>query len=387
MKLYQKIIIAILGVIAVVVASATVWAAFAYKDANATFNAISKKIERATSPKREKAISYEDRDPITVALLGLDTGGLGRTEQGRSDTMMIVTLNPREKKTTVVSLDRDIYTKIVGYDTYDKLNHAYAFGGVKMSLNSIEYLLDVPIDHYIAINFTGLSDLIDAVGGITVDNKIDFTLDGVHVPKGKHHLNGESGLAYARMRYEDPEGDIGRQRRQREVVTKIVNKVIGLDGVTKYKQILKAVEDNCSTNLSWDQLMDISKNYVPALENIKSYQLSGIEPEWQSDVYYQVLGKHRLLNIQNLIKKELGLPTKDQLTISDGYSDGYLEKQLYDDEDEELVDDDTAKKQESEQTSESSTAQEDTGQATQEVYDTQYTDDASQVEAQQVASN
>ena len=232
-----------------------------------------------------------------------------------------------------------------------------------------------------------MSDLIDAVGGITVDNKIDFTLDGVHVPKGKHHLNGESGLAYARMRYEDPEGDIGRQRRQREVVTKIVNKVIGLDGVTKYKQILKAVEDNCSTNLSWDQLMDISKNYVPALENIKSYQLSGIEPEWQSDVYYQVLGKHRLLNIQNLIKKELGLPTKDQLTISDGYSDGYLEKQLYDDEDEELVDDDTAKKQESEQTSESSTAQEDTGQATQEVYDTQYTDDASQVEAQQVASN
>ena len=191
MKLYQKIIIAILGVIAVVVTSATVWATFAYKDANATFNAISKKIERATSPKREKAISYEDRDPITIALLG-------------------------QKKTTVVSIDRDIYTKIVGYDTYDKLNHASAFGGVKMSLNSIEYLLDVPIDHYIAINFTGLSDLIDAVGGITVDNKIDFTLDGVHVPKGKHHLNGESGLAYARMRYEDPEGDIGRQRRQRE---------------------------------------------------------------------------------------------------------------------------------------------------------------------------
>ena len=71
MKLYQKIIIAILGVIAVVVTSVTVWATFAYKDANATFNAISKKIERATSPKREKAISYEDRDQLRLLYLDL----------------------------------------------------------------------------------------------------------------------------------------------------------------------------------------------------------------------------------------------------------------------------------------------------------------------------
>lgn len=357
MKLYQKIIIGILSVLAVVVTSATVWATFAYKDANATFAAISKHIDRKSS-KRITAVSLEDRDPITIALFGIDTGGLGRTEQGRSDTMMIVTLNPKEKKTTVVSLDRDIYTKIVGYDSYDKLNHAYAFGGVKMALDSIEYLLDVPIDHYVSINLQGLTDLIDAVGGIEVNNKIDFTLDGVHVPEGKQHLDGTTGLAYARMRKQDPEGDIGRQRRQREVVSKIVHKVLGLDGISKYKEILKAVQDNCTTTLTWDQLLDISENYVPALENIQSYQLSGQEPSWQSDVYYQVLGKHELLNIQNLIKSELGLPTKSELAISDGYSEGYNPDQLYDDEDTPLESDEQAQKEAKEQSQQVSTSNE-----------------------------
>lgn len=357
MKLYQKIIIGILSVLAIAVTSATVWAAFAYKDANATFAAISKHTDRKSS-KRTTTVSLEDRDPITIALFGIDTGGLGRTEQGRSDTMMIVTLNPKEKKTTVVSLDRDIYTKIVGYDSYDKLNHAYAFGGVKMALDSIEYLLDVPIDHYVSINLQGLTDLIDAVGGIEVNNKIDFTLDGVHVPEGKQHLDGTSGLAYARMRKQDPEGDIGRQRRQREVVSKIVHKVLGLDGISKYKEILKAVQDNCTTNLTWDQLLDISKNYVPALENIQSYQLSGEEPSWQSDVYYQVLGKHELLNIQNLIKSELGLPTKSELAVSDGYSEGYNPDQLYDDDDTPLESDEQTQKKAKEQSQQVSTSSE-----------------------------
>ena len=140
--------------------------------------------------------------------------------------------------------------------------------------------------------------------------------------------------------------------------------------------------------------MDISKNYVPALDNIKSYQLSGIEPDWMTDVYYQVVGKHRLLNIQNLIKSELGLPTRSELPISDGYSDGYIEKQLYDDEDEPLVDDDTAKKHASEtQTTSSSTTEisEDVSeQASEEAYDGngyQEDGDGYQVEAQNVATN
>ena len=85
-------------------------------------------------------------------------------------------------------------------------------------------------------------------------------MDGVHVPVGEQTLNGEKGLAYSRMRHEDPEGDIGRQRRQREVVTKIVNKVLSLDGVSNYRKILKAVENNVTTDLNWDDMLDVATN-------------------------------------------------------------------------------------------------------------------------------
>ena len=117
---------------------------------------------------------------------GIDTGDLGRTEQGRSDTTMVVTINPKENKSTMISLDRDILTDIVGNDTQDKLNHAYAFGGAEMAINTVQELLDIPIHHYVSINMKGLKDLIDAVGGIEVDNTIgEFTLDGITVPAGK----------------------------------------------------------------------------------------------------------------------------------------------------------------------------------------------------------
>ncbi len=75
-----------------------------------------------------------------------------------------------------------------------------------MAMDSIEQLLDIPIDHYVTINLDGMEDLINAVGGVEVNNKIDFTLDGVHVPVGKQVLDGKKGLAYSRMRHEDPKG-------------------------------------------------------------------------------------------------------------------------------------------------------------------------------------
>lgn len=140
-------------------------------------------------------------------------------------------------------------------------------------MDSVENLLDIPIDHYVTINMQGMRDLIDAVGGIEVTNDIDFTLEGVHVPEGRITLDGKTGLAYARMRKQDPEGDIGRQRRQREVVTKILQKVMSLDGISNYQKILKAVEKNSKTDLTWNDMMDIGTNYIPAFTTIKQEQL------------------------------------------------------------------------------------------------------------------
>ncbi len=332
MRLYQKIVIGILGILAAVVIGFTIYGMRAFDDINDVIDNISQAANRKTK-KRDVAVSIEDRDPFSILLLGIDTGALGRTDQGRSDSMMVVTVNPEKKESTIVSLDRDIMADMLDGVTFDKLNHAYAYGGVELAMDAVEKLLDIPIDHYVTINMQGMRDLIDAVGGIEVNNQIDFTLEKVHVPAGKITLDGKTGLAYARMRYDDPEGDIGRQRRQREVVTKIVQKVLSLDGVSNYQDILKAVEKNSKTDLTWNDMLDIATNYYPAFTTINQHQLEG-NGQMVNGVYYQILGITELLDAQNILKEQLELPTSKTLEIDSQFQysyNGYIGNQFYDD--------------------------------------------------------
>ncbi len=315
MNLWKKVILTALGLVLVSVAGFCAYGIKMYSDATGTVKGVYESIDR-TSKRRETAVNIDAQEPFSVLLMGIDTGDLGRTEQGRSDTTMVVTINPKEKKSTMISLDRDILTDIVGYGTEDKLNHAYAFGGAKMAIDTVENLLDIPIDNYVSINMKGMKDLIDAVGGIEVDNPFEFTLDGITVPKGHIKLDSETGLAYARMREEDPEGDIGRQRRQREVVEKIVNKVISLDGVAKYRKILDAVKDNVKTDLTWDNMVDIQKKYMPAFKDIDSLQLEG-EGQEIGGIYYQILDPTKLYDIQTNLRAQLGLPENKKMQAQD----------------------------------------------------------------------
>ncbi|MGX7196656.1 LCP family glycopolymer transferase [Enterococcus olivae] len=332
MRLYQKIIIGILSLAAVAVIGLTFYGMKALDEVNDVVNNINQLANRETK-KREVAVSIEDREPFSILLLGTDVGALGRTGQGRSDSMMVVTVNPKKQQSTIVSLDRDIMADMLDGGTFDKLNHAYAFGGVELSMDAVEKLLDIPIDHYVILNMQGLSDLIDAVDGIDVDNQIDFTLEGVHVPFGQITLDGKTGLAYARMRKDDPDGDIGRQRRQREVVTKVIEKVLSVDGVSNYQNILKAVEKNSKTDLTWDQMLDIATNYYPAFNNIEQEQLEG-NGQLINEIYYQILGINELLDVQNLLKEQLEMPTSETLEIDPQYEysyNGFIGNQFYDD--------------------------------------------------------
>lgn len=312
MSRWKKVIVGLLVLLNLFIGGITYYAVQVTNDASKMVDSIRQTVKRTSLKREGDKPNIDNAEPFSILLAGVDTGDLGRSDQGRSDSMMVVTINPKQKKSTIVSLDRDILTKIVGYETNDKLNHAYAFGGVKMSMDTIETLLDIPLDHYVSINMRGLKDLIDAVGGIEVNNKIDFTLDGIHVPKGKQTLDGEKGLAYARMRYEDPEGDVGRQRRQREVVTKILRKAMSINGVSNYRKILKAVEKNMKTDLTWDDMMDIGTNYLSAFDTIKQKQLVG-KSQMIDEIYYQILGTNELLDIQNTLKKQLDLPTASTL--------------------------------------------------------------------------
>ncbi|CYW07880.1 LCP family protein [Streptococcus suis] len=281
----------------------------------------------------EKEITPIDAiEPLTILLMGVDmdqaTRG-GDWEGGRSDSMILVTVNPKTKETNMMSLTRDIMVEIAEANgessgTVEKLNHSYSYGQAPMAIATIEKMMDITIDRYIEINMDGLVELVDAVGGIEVNNTLGFPISiSEHEPAytsivqpGKQLVNGEQALVYARMRYDDPEGDIGRQRRQREVITAIIKKLLQLDGFTQYKKILTAISNNMRTNI------EISPATIPNLlgykdsvSKLNSYQLRGVD-QMVDAIYYQLPTSEHLLEMQNILKKSIGLEEKTDLVTN-----------------------------------------------------------------------
>ncbi len=261
---------------------------------------------------REKEI--KDNDSFSVLLLGIDNGAYGRgTEVGRSDTMLVVTVNEKLGKTTIVSIPRDSYTEIIGYGTNDKINHAYAFGQEKMSINSVQNMLNLPIDYYVTVDMGGLMGLVDAVGGLDITPVLTFTYEGESFTEGEdRHVDGEAALRYARMRYDDPEGDMGRQKRQQYVIQKLVEKLLNITSVTRYEEILKTLENSVRTNFTLDKLLSIKNNYPKALKNFESDKISG-SGTMIGGVYYFVVPEEERLRISNVLRESLDLSKVESL--------------------------------------------------------------------------
>ncbi|WP_105210240.1 LCP family protein [Streptococcus suis] len=327
MTIGKKIVLMSLAIVAL-----TLGAGFAYGISllNFSTDAISKTFKQLDG--EEEITPIDATEPLTILLMGVDmdqaTRG-GAWEEGRSDSMILVTVNPKTKETTMMSLTRDIMVEIAEANgestgTVEKLNHSYSYGQAPMAIATIEKMMDIDIDRYIEINMDGLVELVDAVGGIEVNNTLGFPISiseyepayTAIVPTGKRLVNGDQALVYARMRYDDPEGDIGRQRRQREVITAIVKKLLQLDGFTQYKKILTAISNHMRTDI------EISTATIPSLlgykdsiRNLHSYQLRGID-ELVEEVYYQLPPTQHLLEMQNVLKTSIGLDEVTELTTN-----------------------------------------------------------------------
>lgn len=303
----KKIFLIIFGILAVLVIGIVGVGAKLYMDLSGSIQKTYESVERdQEETKRETKVDLAQNQSFSVLLMGIDTGDLGRVEQGRSDTMMVATVSPEDNQTTIVSIPRDTYVDIIGRGTQDKINHAYAFGGPAMSMNTVENYLDIPIDHYISINMAGLKELVDAVGGIEVNNDLTFSQNGYDFTIGKITLDGDQALAYSRMRHEDPNGDYGRQERQRKIVEGIARKVLSFDGVSKYQGILSAVESNMKTDMSFDDLRTIALNYRDAFNTVKQDQLKG-EGFMQEGISYQRVSDDELARVQTELKAQLNL--------------------------------------------------------------------------------
>ena len=248
------------------------------------------------SEKRVADITFQNQDPFSILLLGVDER---KNDIGRSDTMIVMTVNPNKQSINMLSLPRDTRTDIVGHGTVDKMNHAYAYGGIPMSINTIEGFLDIPIDYYVKMNMEGFQEIVDAVGGVTVENDMDLSYKGFNYPKGTLTLQGKEALIYTRIRKEDPRGDFGRQMRQRQVIQAILNKGASLSSLTNYQSIFEALGKNVETNLTFDEMMSIQSHYRSALNSINQMSIEG-KNETINGVWYFIVpdeGAHQRFKI------------------------------------------------------------------------------------------
>ncbi|MBS4212781.1 MULTISPECIES: polyisoprenyl-teichoic acid--peptidoglycan teichoic acid transferase TagU [Neobacillus] len=273
-----------------------------YKSFKNAVDTMHQPIERKQSDKRQEPVEVK-KDPFTVLMLGVDER---QGDKGRSDSMIVLAVNPQKQSVKMLSIPRDTRTEIVGKGKEDKINHAYAFGGVPMAMDTVENFLDIPIDYYIQINMEGFKDIVDAVGGVTVQNDLDFTVGQYHFAKGNITLNGDEALSYSRMRHEDPRGDFGRQERQRQIIQAVIKEGASLSTLTNFSDIFSALGKNVKTNLTFDQMAAIQKNDKTAGNSIEQIEIKETGTKINK-IYYGLVAPEEKQRVQSELKSQLEL--------------------------------------------------------------------------------
>lgn len=315
----------IIGIIVAVILAILGYAGYFYFTAK---KALDSSYKSAGETQSAKTIVDENK-PLSILLMGADTGALGRTYQGRTDTMIIATISPKSKKTTLTSIPRDTMASLVGANSYQRINAAYELGGSKVALKTVAQLLNIPIEYYVTINMGGMEKIVDAVGGVDITPILSFSYEGYTFTKGEAtHMDGKKALAYSRMRYDDPNNDYGRQERQRQVITSIMGSAASTRTLTNFQTVLKQVSNNMTTNLSFDDMVSIFSKYRGYAKTTDSDHLQGVNAMW-GDAMVQVPATTELQRVSDKLRSEMDLSKEtlnneetrqNQLNVVNGFS-------------------------------------------------------------------
>ncbi|MBW4838832.1 MAG: LCP family protein [Paenibacillaceae bacterium] len=272
-------------------------------------------LERSYSPlEGEQAQSVQPQEenmkPFSVLLLGVDQRN---NEPARSDTMIYAVVRPEDAKVLLVSIPRDTYTEIVGKDKEDKINHAYAFGGEKMAKDTVENFIGYPVDNYAAINFQGVRDIVDALGGV----ELPITKDIVNkqadhekftIKAGKPLYDGTEALNFVRYR---EDSDFNRTKRHQVFLNAMVNRMLKLDQVTKIPELMNLMGDNFKTDLPPSQIIDLSKQVLlgDASPQISGFTIMG-EGIRLNGVYYDKANEEDVTFAKEMIDNWLNPETE-----------------------------------------------------------------------------
>lgn len=285
MNKFKKYCIILSISVAIISTISNVYALNSYREVT---NKSNENMIQSNNDKQEKKIdsSKKNKGVSNILLIGSDSKNFDNV--GRSDAMMILTIDDKNKSIKLTSLVRDTLVNIPGHG-YEKLTHAYAYGGAKLLLDTIEQNFKISIKDYAAVNFNSFIDLVDVLGGVEVNVKekeIDHLNDVIvnsfntsnkeaEEPQfirsdGKQLLNGYQALAYARIRKVDSIYE--RDTRQREVLKSIADKLVELP-ITNYPKVIKKILPYVDVNISMSKLI----NLAITSKEIYNYELKQME--------------------------------------------------------------------------------------------------------------
>jgi polyisoprenyl-teichoic acid--peptidoglycan teichoic acid transferase len=269
------------------------------------------------SDMREEAVEPL-KDNVSLLIMGVDESETRKSEYGeatRTDALLYATFNMKEKSVKLLSIPRDSYVTIPDMKRKDKINHAHAYGGVEGTINTVEHLLDVPVDYYVKVNFESFLEIVDLLGGIDVDVPVSFTeqdskdrAGAIKIKKGYQTLNGEQALALARTRKID--SDLERGKRQMLVIEAIAKKATSANTLFKLDSLLHVLGNNVKTNMTFTDITSFYK-YAASLGNLQmeKLQLEGADGKIDG-VYYYILDPKKLQALQRDLRAHLELPAK-----------------------------------------------------------------------------
>ncbi|MCL4417917.1 MAG: LCP family protein, partial [Actinobacteria bacterium] len=253
---YARVLIIIFSVI--IIFSGSVAGYFFYY-----VNSTNKTLNSATSSEIQSILApiSTPQSPVTILILGRDTRD-SENEMGRADTIMVLHLNPNEKRAALLSIPRDTLVDIPGHGK-DKINAAYAFGGEELMIKTVSNFLNASINHYITIDFDGFIKLIDELGGvdIVVDRPLIDPKSGASFSPGNHHLTGEQALAYTRSRSTEL-GDIGRIQRQQYIFRELFNQKLNLNTISKIPYYFNILVKNTHTDLDLMTILSYAREAI-----------------------------------------------------------------------------------------------------------------------------
>lgn len=228
-----------------------------------------------------------------ILIMGVDKRS---GDVGRSDTLMVAMVDPGKDKVSLLSVPRDTLVSIPGHG-WDKVNHAYAYGGHQLSQKTLENFLGIQINNYVLVDFQGFVKLVDAIGGvdIDVDKDMQYTdpYDGetglvINLHAGRQHMDGTTAIQY--VRYRDEEGDIGRVKRQQKFLKAVFQKLSSTNLVTRAPEIARTLYQSIDTDLSVTDLASLLLTFAKNASGDARLETEMVQgsPAYLDDISYWI---------------------------------------------------------------------------------------------------